>query len=135
MNKMSLPNIPDINPDIILNKCQSINLLLSSIAMEEIALSHILNAEGEKLQHLIKKENISSNQLLKVNDQVNDLLKSVIKSQILLQIKLEEVNKIIDKNHCKQKEDCHEACSCSKEKYSPCNHYCICNQQKGSCNE
>lgn len=46
---MSLPNIPDIAPEISLNRCESINLLLSSIALEEIGLSHIINAEGEKI--------------------------------------------------------------------------------------
>lgn len=48
---MSLPNIPNITPKISLERCDTINLLLSSIALEEIGLSHILNAEGEKLQY------------------------------------------------------------------------------------
>lgn len=51
---MSLPTIPDITPEITLDRCKTINLLLSSIAMEEIGLSHILNAEAEKLQMFIK---------------------------------------------------------------------------------
>ncbi|MEM5611349.1 hypothetical protein AAHB63_16715 [Bacillus thuringiensis] len=54
---MSLPNLPDITPDISLTRQEVINLLLSSIAMEEIGLSHILNAEGEKLQHFMKQKN------------------------------------------------------------------------------
>jgi len=36
---MSLPNIPNITPEITLDGCESINLLLSSIALEEIGLS------------------------------------------------------------------------------------------------
>jgi hypothetical protein len=47
---MSMPNIPDITPDIDLKREDVINLLLTSIALEEIGISHILNAEGEKLQ-------------------------------------------------------------------------------------
>ncbi|UTW69086.1 hypothetical protein KHA80_18360 [Anaerobacillus sp. HL2] len=49
---MSLPNIPNIKPDIDLDRDDVINLLIASIALEEIGLSHILNAEGEKLQRV-----------------------------------------------------------------------------------
>lgn len=47
---MSLPNIPNITPDITLSRCETLNLLLSSVAMEEIGLSHILQAEAERIQ-------------------------------------------------------------------------------------
>ncbi|MGR6008320.1 hypothetical protein ACT7CZ_05390 [Bacillus cereus] len=47
---MSLPNIPDIEPHITLTREEVINLLLSSIAMEEIGLSHLINAEAEKIK-------------------------------------------------------------------------------------
>ena len=32
---------------------ESINQIIASIALEEIALSHILNAEGEKIQYVL----------------------------------------------------------------------------------
>jgi len=99
---LSLPNIPDIKPKITLNTCEVTNMLLSSIAMEEIGLSHILNAEGEKLQLLLAKDQLSTCQMLEINEQVNDLLKSVIKSQILLQMKLEEVTKMRRKQRPKK---------------------------------
>ena len=47
---MSQPNLPNISPEINLSRTQVIDLLLASIAMEELSLAHILNAEGEKLQ-------------------------------------------------------------------------------------
>ena len=45
---MSLPSFPNIDPPI--QREDAVNQILSSIAMEELGLSHILNAEGEKLQ-------------------------------------------------------------------------------------
>ncbi|MEX0418493.1 hypothetical protein [Bacillus sp. C30] len=100
---MSLPNLPDITPDISLTRQEVINLLLSSIAMEEIGLSHILNAEGEKLQHFMKQKNRNLCEYLAINQSVNDTLKTIVKSQLLLELKLEEVNAIKDvesPEHC-----------------------------------
>ncbi|MFT4142699.1 MAG: hypothetical protein QM671_27710 [Bacillus sp. (in: firmicutes)] len=97
---MSLPNLPDITPDISLTRQEVINLLLSSIAMEEISLSHIINAEGEKLQHFLKQKNRNFDEYLAINRSVNDTLKTIVKSQMLLQFKLEEVNAIKERtNH------------------------------------
>ena len=45
---MSMPAIPVIDPPI--GREDAINLLLASVAVEELGLSHILNAEGEKIQ-------------------------------------------------------------------------------------
>ena len=48
---MSLPSFPVVNPPI--EREDAVNQILSSIAMEELGLSHILNAEGEKLQYIL----------------------------------------------------------------------------------
>ena len=45
---MSQPNLPNITPAITLSRDDAINLIISSIAMEEMGLSHIINTEGEK---------------------------------------------------------------------------------------
>lgn len=50
-----MPNIPNITPIVSLKRCETIDLLLSSIALEEIGLSHILNAEGGKASSIFKK--------------------------------------------------------------------------------
>ncbi|WP_341348111.1 hypothetical protein [Paenibacillus sp. FSL H3-0469] len=50
---MSNPSIPNISTTVTLTRYDAINLLLSSIAMEELALAHIINAEGEKIQYAL----------------------------------------------------------------------------------
>ena len=44
-----MPSFPAANPPI--EREDAVNQILSSIAMEELGLSHILNAEGEKLHY------------------------------------------------------------------------------------
>ena len=46
---MSYPNLPNITPTITIKREDVINLLLASIAMEELSLAHIINSEGEKI--------------------------------------------------------------------------------------
>lgn len=132
--KMSLPNIPDIEPNITLDSCQSVNLLISSIAMEEIALSHILNAEGEKLQKFIKGKPPKAEQFFIINKQVNELLRSIVKSQLLLQLKLEEVSTIIDSeffNRCQKNQTCNHTGHCIRCKRPLYPHQtCHCKQTK-----
>lgn len=113
---MSLPNIPNITPLISLNRCDTINLLLSSIALEEIGLSHILNAEGEKLQLFLKSSPKCLNDFLDINESVNKTLRTVVKSQILLELKLEDVVELDRKSHCKDV-CCHD---CRKDR---CKHH------------
>ena len=96
-----MPNIPNITPLISLNRCDTINLLLSSIALEEIGLSHILNAEGEKLQLFLKSNHRCLEDFLDINESINKTLRTVVKSQILLELKLEDVVELDRKAHCK----------------------------------
>ena len=112
---MSLPNIPNITPQISLDRCDTINLLLSSIALEEISLSHILNAEGEKLQHFLKKNPCKIEDFLEINDSIHKTLQSIIKSQMLLVLKLEEVVELAEQSDCCMYDDCH-----CKQKHHPC---------------
>lgn len=123
---MSLPNIPDIDPNITLSRCETIHLLLSSIAMEEISLSHILNAEGEKLQAFIKKEPDCLDDYLKINDSILKTLRAVVSSQILLNFKLNDVLTLDSEHYCKEKDK--KKCSCKKphthQSCNSCEKYC-----------
>src|SRR5690554_1379818 len=94
---MSMPTIPNITPDIDLDREDSINLLLASIALEEMGLAHILNAEGEKVQYILGAEDACLNDLLAVNNSIEQVIKAVTKLQLILQDKLETVTQLIRK--------------------------------------
>ncbi|URN93843.1 MAG: hypothetical protein NAG76_18730 [Candidatus Pristimantibacillus lignocellulolyticus] len=94
---MSQANIPNITPTIDLTRDQAVNLLLSSIAMEELGLSHIINAEGEKIQYVlgtlpgVTGPGATISDLLSVNESVRSTLREITKTEFGLQNKLETV--------------------------------------------
>ncbi|MBH5318874.1 hypothetical protein I6N90_13800 [Paenibacillus sp. GSMTC-2017] len=94
---MSQPNIPNITPVISITIGDSINLLLASIALEELALAHILNAEAEKIQFVLGtlspgiEPPPSLSQLLLINNSVNQTLQSVMLKELLLVKKLGDI--------------------------------------------
>lgn len=49
---------------------QAITDLIQSVALEETALSHILNAEGEKLQKIMSFDDIAPDTVLMANRSV-----------------------------------------------------------------
>jgi len=97
---MSMPNIPNITPNIDLEREDVTNLLLASIGLEEIGLAHIINAEAEKIQ-LVVKSNAKLHDLLKIDHSVERMLRDVIKKEMLLQFKLEDVIDYLVEDHCK----------------------------------
>ncbi|MFC3790112.1 collagen-like protein [Paenibacillus sp. GCM10012307] len=94
---MSQANIPNITPTITITRDDAVNLLLSSIALEELGMSHIINAEGEKIQYVLGTlPGVSSppatiSDLLAINASVRDTLRELTKKEWLLQSKLESV--------------------------------------------
>ncbi|WHZ04196.1 hypothetical protein QNH48_05955 [Neobacillus sp. YX16] len=101
---MSFPNIPNITPLISVTTEQTIPLLLASIALEELALAHIMNAEAEKLQFVLgtletgvtfTPAEVSLGDLLDVNASVQRTLRDVIKKEMLLEFKFENILDLI----------------------------------------
>ncbi len=94
---MSFPNIPNVTPTINLTRDDAINLLLSSIAFEELGLSHIINAEGEKIQYVLGTipgltgGTATIADVLAVDQSVKSVLDTTVKKELLLQAKLESV--------------------------------------------
>ena len=88
---MSMPTITT-SPNPI-SMSQAITDLIESIALEETALSHILNAEGEKLQKVLAMEDVSLNQILDVNETVMNMVTTVNELEHTLRANLELVLK------------------------------------------
>ncbi|MFD4519164.1 hypothetical protein ACFWO6_14560 [Paenibacillus glucanolyticus] len=90
-------NLSKVTPDLLLTRDQAINLLLTSIAMEELGLSHIINAEGEKLQYVLGTipgltgPPATVNDVLNVNESVRQTIQELTKKQWLLLNKLDSV--------------------------------------------
>ena len=88
---MSLPTFPIIDPP--LTREGSLNEIISSIAAEELSLSHILNAEGEKLQYVLGtlpglETAAALDEVMQVNQSVQETLSNVMEQQMLLTGKL-----------------------------------------------
>lgn len=77
--------------------CCAASSLLQSIALEEAAIAHILNAEGEKIQKFVANCNFKKEDLLEVNASVESMVESIIVLENLLKAKLELVVPLLDK--------------------------------------
>lgn len=74
-------------------KSQAVTDIIESIALEEVGLAHIINAEGEKLQKGIALAT-NIDELISLNFSAKETLNNVITIQMLLQFKLAEIAKI-----------------------------------------
>ena len=99
---MSMPSFPPCGADM--TKDEALTMIIASIAMEELALSHIVNAEGEKLQYVLGtlpgggKPCAGTQEILAVNQSAAAVLDTVMQSQMLLKGKLE---KVLEAGGCK----------------------------------
>lgn len=73
-------------------KDQAITDVITSIATQESALSHIINAESEKMQAVIQMEEITEDELLTLNQSVELMLNAITNLEIMLQSKLNIVS-------------------------------------------
>ncbi|MBD0405974.1 collagen-like protein [Bacillus sp. 1021] len=97
---MSQPNVPNITPVVIHSRDDTIDLLLSSIAMEELGMAHILDAEGEKIQYALGTipgltgPQSSLADILNLNESVRHTLDSLMKQELLLGSKLDSISNV-----------------------------------------
>lgn len=81
-------------------RSQAVSDLLESVALQQAALAHILNAEGEKLQKVLSLENLSHQTILQTNQSVESMVNSITGLEGILQQKLA----LFDDCLCQQEE-------------------------------
>lgn len=69
-------------------RTQAVTDIITSVALQQTALSHILNAEGEKIQKIVAEAK-TVEEILAVNKSVNSMVDSISKLELLLQNKLQ----------------------------------------------
>ncbi|MGL4791210.1 MAG: hypothetical protein ACRCW1_07350 [Anaerotignaceae bacterium] len=79
--------MPVITPSTT-TRNQAITDIIESVALEQTALSHILNAEGEKIQKVVALETATTADLLAVNKSVESMVNTVARLEMILQSKL-----------------------------------------------
>lgn len=87
-----MPNLPaEVSTNINIDQEGLVSLLLMSIALEELSLAHVVNAQGEILQQFARffdKKCYKFNEILKLNRSVGDNLRIVLEKEKTLKEKL-----------------------------------------------
>lgn len=93
---MSMPNIPNITPEINICREDAISILYMSVAMQEIGLSHILNAQGEILQQVVAKNECEYclPELIKINESSNQMIDKIHALEKTLVDKINSIKEI-----------------------------------------
>ncbi|MEG1608474.1 MAG: hypothetical protein RR348_01255 [Clostridia bacterium] len=88
-------SMPIITPGTV-TRPQAISDLIESVALEETGLSHIINAEGEKIQAFVKMAGVTAEELLAVNASVQETIKAITNLEMILESKLNLFSKSLN---------------------------------------
>lgn len=97
---MSYPNLPNLTPTVSLTRNDVVNMLYSAVAMEELGLAHIINAEGEKIQYAlgtlagVSGPAATLQDILNVNANVQSMMDTVFRQEMMLESRLRTVAEI-----------------------------------------
>ena len=87
---MSMPSFPPNGADM--TREEALTMIIACIAMEELALSHILNAGGENLKFILGAlPKINPQDVLAMHKSITALVEAVTQNQMLLKKKLDQV--------------------------------------------
>jgi len=93
-----MPKFPD--KETVLTRDEAVNAILTSIAMEETALSHIINAEGEKIQYVLAQKCSNICEVVTVNESVTSLIEKITDLQFLLKMKMQLAKDFLPQEAC-----------------------------------
>ncbi|MCL1803234.1 MAG: hypothetical protein FWG30_06265 [Eubacteriaceae bacterium] len=91
---MTIPIIPEISNGLTLDS--ALSSILMSIAYEEIALAHIINAEAEKLQYALGtlhedcQGELTAYDAIRINESVHSVLQQTVNTVLILNNKLDD---------------------------------------------
>jgi len=80
----------------LIDRDNAFNNIIASIALQEAALGHILNAEGEKIQTAIAIPNVSIGELIDINNNVAATVRAIAETERNLASKLQLVLDFIE---------------------------------------
>ncbi|MEG2394116.1 MAG: hypothetical protein RSC36_03705 [Ruthenibacterium sp.] len=80
--------MPVIKPGTI-TRGDAVGNIIESVAIEEAAFAHILNAESEKLMAVVNNNGASPEQLLAINESVEKAIGAISRLEMQLQAKLD----------------------------------------------
>ncbi|MEG1615256.1 MAG: hypothetical protein RR012_08575 [Oscillospiraceae bacterium] len=80
--------MPIIKPGTI-TRGDAVGDIIESVAIEEAAFAHILNAESEKLMAVVNNSGASAEQLLAMNQSVKNTINAISRLEMQLQAKLD----------------------------------------------
>lgn len=110
---MSQPGMPNITPVISVDADQAVVMLLSSIAMEEMAIAHMVNAGAEQVQYVLGTlENgldmptaPTMEQLMQLQRSMSNMMQGVILKEMMLLMKMGQVVEMDRERQERQQED------------------------------
>lgn len=105
---MSMPKIPEKDWSITLP--ESIIQIIKSVALEEIALAHLIDAEADKIKAFVGRNfnfptHPSSKEVVQFNQTVSQLMETILMKEWLLLKKLETALRLKEKEHGDEFED------------------------------
>ncbi|MEF9974595.1 MAG: hypothetical protein RSC06_01860 [Clostridia bacterium] len=80
--------MPIIKPGTITRE-NAVGNIIESVAIEEAALAHIMNAESEKMMAVVNDSGATAEDLLAINASVKKAIAAISKLEMQLQSKLE----------------------------------------------
>ncbi|MEG2605536.1 MAG: hypothetical protein RSB91_11400 [Clostridia bacterium] len=80
--------MPIIKPGTI-TRGDAVGNIIESVAMEEAAFAHILNAESEKIMAVVNNGSATPEQLLAINASVKNAISAISRLEMQLQAKLD----------------------------------------------